>query len=139
MNRPVAWIDGSETLYPPALALRGIRLERLLMIKSRGERAFFAAEQIVQSSCFRVVVISGQDREISPVRTRRLQTMSENADVTTLLILDPKSAAVTTHVALKISVSRREENILVHVEKDRAQRAKNQLLPAPEELAQVAI
>lgn len=118
-GRPVAWIDAKGTLYPPALAAEGVDLERMLMVKSTGDRVVYAAEQIVGSGAFGVVVANGLDALLTPPRARRLQTAAEGRQISVLLVLDPPAAGRITNAALKLHLSRRNRSIMVEVEKDR--------------------
>lgn len=119
-SRPVAWIDARGTLYPPALAQEGVDLSRVLMVKSEDERVVYAAEQIVSSGAFGLVIATGLDALLTQSRARRLQTEAEGRAVTMLLVLDPPAAARMTNAALKLKLSRRGRGIMVEVEKDRA-------------------
>lgn len=122
-GRPVAWIDGRGTLYPPALAAAGVDLERVLMVRGGGARTAYAVEQIIESGAFGVVVASGLERLLGPAVARRIQTSTEAARISTLLLLDPSAAGPITQAALKLQLSRRSGGILVEVEKDRSGRA----------------
>lgn len=115
--RPVAWIDARATLYPPALALEGVTLERLLMIRGGEARSFYALQQILESGAFRGVVASGVEPWLSPTRLRRTQTATEASAVSTILILEPGAAATVASAALRLRVIRRPSGALVEVEK----------------------
>lgn len=117
--RPVAWVDAKGTLYPPALAAEGVALERMLMVRSTSDRVVYAAEQIVGSGAFGLVVANGLDALLSPPRARRLQTATESGRCSVLLILDPPAAARCTNATLELHLSRRHRSIMVKVEKDR--------------------
>ncbi|MBK8010611.1 MAG: hypothetical protein IPK13_04635 [Deltaproteobacteria bacterium] len=120
-GRATAWIDGRCTLYPPALALHGVLLNRLLMIRSQRPEAIRAAEQILQSGAFSCIVMSGLDRRLlSSQRARRIQSMSEGTQVSTLMLVEPEQAVRLTHVSLKLSVRRKHHGIAIQVDKDRA-------------------
>ncbi len=119
-GRPLAWVDAKGTLYPPALAAAGVDLARVLMVRSEDERVVYAAEQIVSSGAFGLVVASGLDSLLTPSRVRRLQTSLEGQPVSMLLVLDPPAAARVTSAALKLVLSRRSRGIMVEVEKDRS-------------------
>jgi cell division inhibitor SulA/protein ImuA len=118
-SRPIAWVDAKGTLYPPALAAAGVELERVLMVKSEDERIVYAAEQIVSSGAFHLVVATGLDNLLNPSRARRLQTSAEGQNVSVLLVLEPNAASRITNAALKLSLSRRGRGIMIEVEKDR--------------------
>lgn len=118
--RPVAWVDASATLYPPALASAGVELSRLLVVRGAKERALFAVEQIAASGAFSVVVASGADPWLSAPRLRRVLSSSEGGNVLSLLLLEPRSAALVTEAAVKLGLSRRAAGIQVELEKHRS-------------------
>lgn len=56
-DQVVAWVDGPHRLHPPAVATQGGVLERLLLVRPPRERSVWAAEQLLRSGCFPLVVI----------------------------------------------------------------------------------
>ena len=122
-GRPVAWIDGSRTLYPPALANMGVDLSRVLMVQKQSDKIAYAAEQIIECGAFGLVVMTGFERRLNPVRTRRLQTAAECGKTCGLLVLEPKVAGRIQNAALKLKLSRHQGGITIDVEKDRSGRA----------------
>jgi hypothetical protein len=90
------------------------------MVKSEDERVVYAAEQIVSSGTFGLVIATGLDSLLTPSRARRLQTGAEGQSVSVLLVLDPPAARRLTNAALKLNLSRRGRGIMVEVEKDRS-------------------
>jgi hypothetical protein len=116
----VAWVDGKGTAYPPALALEGVDLSRLLMVRG-DERAVNAAHQIIDSGAFGVVVASGLDPFLSPSSIRRIQTASEGRSVCTILIVEPTAASSISNAELKLKVMRRSRGLWVEVDKHRSQ------------------
>lgn len=119
-SRAVAWVDAAGTLYPPALQQAGADLSRVLMVRGVRERALFAVEQIVESGAFGLVVVSGLD-SLSQAALRRVQTASEAAGASVLLILEPHASASVTNAALKLKIARRAAGIQVEVEKSRSE------------------
>ena len=122
-GRPVAWVDAQGMLYPPALALQGVDLERLLLVRQAEERSVYALEQILESGAFGMVAATGLDSWLNPSRLRRIQAATEGARVCTLLVLSPQAAQRVTTAALKLRLTRRHRGIQVVVEKDRTGRA----------------
>jgi RecA/RadA recombinase len=55
----VAWADLSHDLYPPAFAQHGVVARRVLVVRPSHDRAEWAAEQLIRSGCFSLVVVSG--------------------------------------------------------------------------------
>lgn len=121
--RPVAWIDAQGLAYPPALDALGVDLSRLLMVRGLPTQASFAAEQIINTGVFEMVVISGLDAHINPGRARRLQTSTEGAKVTTLMLVEPAASQQLQNAALKLQLTRRAHQIQVEVLKDRSGQA----------------
>ena len=119
-HRPVAWVDAAGLVYPPALEAQGVELSRLLLVQGAAERSAYAAEQIIDTGAFQVVVVSGLDAHLDAARARRLQTASEGARVSTLLVLEPPAAQRVQGAALKLHLTRRAHHIQVEVEKDRS-------------------
>jgi hypothetical protein len=118
-GRPVAWIDANRTLYPPALSNLGVDLSRLLLVRGAKDRSWYAAEQIAASGAFSVMVATELDAGGGPSRARRLQTSTEGARVTTVLVLDPAAAACFPQATLVLRLERRAASIHVRVDKDR--------------------
>ncbi|MFO0728619.1 MAG: hypothetical protein U1E65_32885 [Myxococcota bacterium] len=111
-GRPVAWIDAGGTLYPPALALSGARLERVLFVRARDEqKAVRALAQVVESSVFSVVVSTGIAAGMTPVRARKVSSASQKAQVSVLMVVE--EAARLEGAALVLQLSRRPEGIVV--------------------------
>lgn len=119
-GRAVAWVDASGTLYPPALHQAGVDLSRVLMVRGVRERALFAAEQILASGAFGLVVVSGLD-SLSQAALRRVQTSSEGSNASAVLILESHASASVTNAALKLKIARRASGIQVEVEKSRSE------------------
>lgn len=117
-GRPVAWIDARGTLYPPALALTGVRLDRVLFVRAPDEvKAVRALNQVVESSVFSVVVATGVDVALTPVRTRRLASASQKAQVSVVMVLE--ESARLEGAALVLHLSRRPEGIVVDLTQGR--------------------
>jgi hypothetical protein len=120
-TKPVAWVDGKGTLYPPALAQAGVDLSRLLIVRGVRERALFAIEQILESQAFGLVVASGLETNLSQLGLRRVQTAGEKANASTLFLLDPHASASITNAALKLKLTRRPTGaIQLEIEKAKA-------------------
>jgi hypothetical protein len=67
----VAWVDGDSVLYPPGLARLGVDLDHVLVVRPPADGtpgAVWAAEQILRSGCFSLVVIQIQVRAETPRR-----------------------------------------------------------------------
>lgn len=119
--RPVAWIDGRGTVYPPALHQAGIELSRMLMVRGVSERALYAVEQILESGAFGVVVASGLEAHLSTAGLRRVQTATEKNGASTVFLLEPHASAAVTHASVKLKVVQRAAGTQVEVEKARGE------------------
>lgn len=62
VGRPVVWVDLDRTLYPPAVAQRGLDLRYLLVVRPPAGHEVWAVEQLLRSGCFPVVAVSGLGR-----------------------------------------------------------------------------
>jgi hypothetical protein len=59
-RRAVVWVDPLRRLYPPALAELGVELGRLLIVQPPEDGTqpwLWAAEQLLRSGCFELVVV----------------------------------------------------------------------------------
>lgn len=101
---PVAWIDGAETLYPPALAAEGVELQRLLVVRRADARAVHAFEQILESGLFSAVVATGLDRWLGPPEMRRIQRAAETGQKLALAVLSPSVARRFDGAALRVGL-----------------------------------
>lgn len=118
LGRPVAWVDGQGTLYPPALVQAGVDLSRVLLVRTADRvKAAGALEQIIAASAFRVVIASGLDEALTPARVRRLSAASEDARTCTLLVVN--DGARVQAATLKLKLARRAEQIQIEVERNR--------------------
>lgn len=117
-GRPAAWVDVRGTLYPPALQQAGLALDRLLLVRAIPERALYAAEQLMSSGVFKLVVVSGLDGHLRPTHARRLQIAAEAMEGAGLLLLEPDKPRLSS-VALELKLRRRAGGILVSVVRDR--------------------
>jgi hypothetical protein len=56
----VGWIDGERTFYPAAARQLGVDLEHLMLVRPLPDQAVWAAEQLIGSGCFPLVVVCGE-------------------------------------------------------------------------------
>jgi recombination protein RecA len=54
----VAWVDWERKLYPPAAAELGVDLSAMLVVRPPSQQGTWAAEQLMRSGCFSVVVVA---------------------------------------------------------------------------------
>lgn len=82
----VAWVEPECTLFPPAVAQRGVDITRWLLVEA-GEQALWAVEELLHSHFFSVIL--APDLRLSLPLWRRLQLECERAG-STLFILSEK-------------------------------------------------
>jgi hypothetical protein len=132
-----AWLDPEGTLYAPGVAMAGVDLARLLIVRPpRAELARFAVKVAGARACDVVVVdmapVPGAgDMSATTVSTkkkawpselvvRKLALAAEEANASILLLTDSEvPRAVPWPVALRLELSRAPDAIDVRVAKDR--------------------
>jgi cell division inhibitor SulA/protein ImuA len=103
--------------YAPALAAHGVRLERLLLVQTRGvEENLWACEQALRASCSGAVLL-WQDH-MHERALRRLQLAAESGS-TTLFLFRSARVAPATPAALRLHVSRADGLSVVRILKRR--------------------
>lgn len=103
--------------YAPALAARGVRLERLLMIRApSASDSLWACEQVLRASCSGIALL-WLDR-IHDRALRRLQLAAEDGG-TTLILFRTAPAATATMAALRLHVSRAQNRTVIRILKRR--------------------
>ncbi|MCG6966674.1 MAG: translesion DNA synthesis-associated protein ImuA [Chromatiaceae bacterium] len=101
--RWLVWVAPPYVPYAPALAARGIRVERLLLVRdvSPGQ-CLWAAEQALKSgACGAVLAWPG---ELQTAQLRRLQLAAEQGDCPGILFRSPRSAQQGSPAALRLRV-----------------------------------
>jgi protein ImuA len=109
-----AWIDGRGEIYPPAAAVRGVDLGRLLIVRPAGgvrgetavQAALWASEALLGSSAFAAVVIDVPLRGIErgwDAAARRLHSAAEKGGALGLWLSSSRSA-VRIPAALRIEL-----------------------------------
>ena len=81
----VALIDGSGHLYPPALDLLGLMLERMLILQPPPERQVWATEQVLRSGLFALTLIVEPAR-LNLAGIRRIQLATERSNTLGLIV-----------------------------------------------------
>lgn len=110
----IAFVAPPLLPYAPALAARGVALERLLVIRPEtAEGALWAAEQALRSAACRAVL--GWPAAIAPVALRRLQLAAEAGSAAAFLFRSPDAAAQPSPAALRLAVRPTAEGWQVEV------------------------
>jgi protein ImuA len=116
-GRWVSLIAPLHVPYAPALAARGVRLERLLLVQTRGaEDNLWACEQALRAASSGAVLL-WQDH-VHERALRRLQLAAESAS-TSLFLFRSTRVAPATPAALRLHVSRAEGRTIVRILKRR--------------------
>jgi cell division inhibitor SulA/protein ImuA len=103
--------------YAPALAAHGVRLERLLLVQTRGvDENLWACEQALAASCSGAVLL-WQDH-MHERALRRLQLAAESGS-TAFFLFRSARVAPATPAALRLHVSRSEGRTVVRILKRR--------------------
>jgi hypothetical protein len=107
--------------YAPALAAHGVKLSRLMLIRPKTlAEQLWACEQALQSDgCGTVMLWLDQTTERVPENAlRRLQLAAERRDVLAMLFRASRASSCT-QAALRLHVSRAENNTVVRILKRR--------------------
>lgn len=107
--------------YAPALAAHGVKLSRLMLIRPKTlAEQLWACEQALQSDgCGTVMLWLDQTTERIPENAlRRLQLTAERRDVLAMLFRASRASSCT-QAALRLHVSRAENNTVVRILKRR--------------------
>jgi cell division inhibitor SulA/protein ImuA len=103
--------------YAPALAAHGVRLERLLLVQTRGaDENVWACEQALRAPCSGTVLL-WQDH-MHERALRRLQLAAESGS-TALFLFRSARVAPATPAALRLHVSRSDGRTVVRILKRR--------------------
>lgn len=111
-----AWIETTWSLYPVALAQRGVALPRLLCVQARDQkRGLWAAHHALKSQVFGVVVLHCERASaIKDIELRRLQLAAEKSH-SALILLSEKPLTQTWMLALQCHVEREQGEVRVAV------------------------
>jgi hypothetical protein len=102
-SRWLAWIAPPHVPYAPALAARGIRIERLLLVQDvSAEQCLWAAEQALKSGGCGAVLAWPQ--QVQTAQLRRLQLAAERGDCPAILFRLPRAARQGSPAALRLRV-----------------------------------
>lgn len=99
-----ALVDGTGWIYPPALALMDGDLEKILVIQPPEDRSVWAAEQVLRSGLF-VLVVLLEPRRLDRAALRRLQLAAERGHSCGLLVPRDDSAVLPGMISLRLRVT----------------------------------
>jgi cell division inhibitor SulA len=114
----LAWVAPPYVPYAPALAARGLRVERLLLIRdvSAGQR-LWAAEQALKSTACSIVLVWPE--QVRTAQLRRLQLAAEQGDCPVILFRPSSAAGQGSPAALRLCVRPAPPGLEVQVLKRR--------------------
>lgn len=119
----VAWIDAGHQLYPPAACALGVDLTKLVVVRPQAKRAGWAAEQVVRSGCFSLVVISGVG--VPPRAGIRLARAAERGRCSALMLSQISQRGFPAHQRVHVAEG------LLHLVRDRVGHGKVRTVSAP--------
>jgi hypothetical protein len=131
-----AWIDPEGTLYAPGVALGGVDLTRLFVVRPPRSELARIAVKVASSGAFDVIIIdvdpipgahaavpqrrSGKKAWSGEVFVRKLALAAQKEGATIVLLTDAcVPRAMPWPVALRLELSRNREAFAVHVAKER--------------------
>ena len=101
--RWLAWVAPPYVPYAPALAARGVQVERLLLVREvSGGQSLWAAEQALKSGACGVVLV--WPRQLQTAQLRRLQLAAEEGDCVAILFRPVRAAQQASPAALRLRV-----------------------------------
>lgn len=115
----MALVTHGAPLFPPALSLAGVRLKHVLWLRPESlDRCRWAAEQVVRSGLFPLVILSRVSWE--DAAARRLQLAAETAGCAVLLLSATPNAKLSWTLLLRAQIERLSTSRLhLHVLKSR--------------------
>jgi cell division inhibitor SulA/protein ImuA len=117
-GRYIAWIAPPYLPYGPALAQRGLPLERVLLIQTRSlQESLWAAEQALR--CPAIGAVLGWPAYIVDRNVRRLQLAAEAGGSLGILYRPPEAARESSPAALRLRLHAAPEGLAVEIQKSR--------------------
>jgi len=117
-DRMVAWINAPYLPYAPALAQRGISLDRCLVIKpTHKEDAMWAAEQVLRSGACGVALLWFAQDEYAWLR--RLQMAAQAGRSMAVLFRSTAAERLSTPAHLRVALERSDAKLCIRIPKRR--------------------
>jgi len=118
-GRYLAWVAPPYVPYAPALAGRGIPLERLLLIRTADEHtALWAAEQLLR--CAHIGAVLAWPLTLDERRVRRLQLAAEAGGGCGMLYRPARAALTHSPAALRLGLAPTRAGLAIHIKKSRS-------------------
>jgi hypothetical protein len=103
-GRPVVWLDFDRDLYPPSVVDHGVDPAWLVIVQPSVDRGVWAAEQVLRSGCFPLVVLGGD--LLTRWAGQRWAHAAEQGGSTGLLLRSKPSRIIPSTVRLAVSGGR---------------------------------
>ena len=121
-HRYIAWIAPPYIPYAPALAQRGLPLERVLIVQTRTlQESLWAAEQALR--CPAIGAVLSWPGHIVDRNLRRLQLAAESGGAVGILHRPIEASRESSPAALRLQLQALDEQLRVHILKARGGRA----------------
>jgi protein ImuA len=121
-GRYIAWIAPPYLPYAPALAQRGLPLERMLLIRAQTlQQSLWATEQALR--CPAIGAVLSWPAYIVDKNVRRLQLAAEAAGTVGFIYRPPEAARESSPAALRLRLHAASDGIIVEIHKSRGGRA----------------
>jgi hypothetical protein len=121
-GRYIAWIAPPHLPYAPALAQRGLPLDRMLLIQTRDlQESLWATEQALR--CPAVGAVLSWPAYIVDKNVRRLQLAAEAGGSLGILYRPPEAARESSPAALRLRLHAAPDGLAVEIHKSRGGRA----------------
>jgi hypothetical protein len=109
----VAWIDARGELYPPAAAARGVRLDRLLVVRPPATQISRAVEIVGRSRSFALIVVDVPDGvRIDDAAAARLRAAAHGSAAAVVALVSDRRSGVA-HAFARFAIRRVEEGVRV--------------------------
>ena len=117
-GRYIAWIAPPYLPYAPALAQRGLPLQRVLLIQTRSlQQSLWATEQALR--CPAVGAVLGWPASIVDKNVRRLQLAAEAGGSLGILYRPPEAARESSPAALRLRLHAAPDGLVIEIQKSR--------------------
>lgn len=125
-GRYIAWIAPPYQPYAPALAQRGLPLERVLIIQTRTPQdTLWASEQALR--CSKIGAVLGWPAHIVDKNLRRLQLAAESGGTLGILHRSAEAAHTASPAALRLQLHAVHAGLLIEIRKARGGHAGRRL------------
>jgi len=116
-QQQIAWVNPPQMPYAPALARKGIALNRLLLMWTQPQDSLWTAEQSLRLGACAAVLLWPQ--KLSTKAARRLQLAAETGGCLGFVFRKSASSGQASSATLRLAVQRNEQGIEVSILKQR--------------------